>query len=431
MSFRFLPLPTRCGAPLTSRGRYYYYRRGGDRLIPASAAESSLGSPSPSSPFQDDSSSSSSTDKAIWSSAPPSSASIYATTATSDNNNNENDDDDDVLIEVRDVWKSFGDKPILRGASFKIRRGEAVGIIGSSGTGKSTTLRIMAGLLVPDRGEVLIKGRPRSGLLSDDPESANLLHVGMVFQSAALFDSLTVGHNVGFLLYEHSTLPEAEIQTRVTRSLARVGLTGVEDLYPSALSGGMKKRVALARAIVAEGLDDEETVLMYDEPTAGLDPVASTVVEDLMRNLHVKDEDLEGPAGSTYQPPPPPPPATNREGAGHPADGAKNSPSTHSSSTSSSRLNRSTSTSSEDENGKGGGGGGGGGVGQQLNRKGISSYIVVTHQHSTIRRAVDRLIFLHKGKVVWEGPTEQFDTTDEPIVRQFATGALDGPIKYL
>ena len=103
----------------------------------------------------------------------------------------------------RNVFKSFGDKAILRGASFKIRRGEAVGIIGASGTGKSTTLRIAAGLLAPDSGEVLILGRPRSGLLSDSAEDEHL-RVGMVFQNAALFDSLTVGENVGFLLYEHS-----------------------------------------------------------------------------------------------------------------------------------------------------------------------------------------------------------------------------------
>ena len=111
--------------------------------------------------------------------------------------------DGDVLIEFRDVHKAFGDKAILRGATFKIRRGEAVGIIGASGTGKSTTLRIAAGLLAPDSGEVLILGRPRKGLLSDTAEDEHL-RVGMVFQNAALFDSLTVGENVGFLLYEHS-----------------------------------------------------------------------------------------------------------------------------------------------------------------------------------------------------------------------------------
>lgn len=291
--------------------------------------------------------------------------------------------DGDVLVEFRDVHKSFGDKRILNGASFKIRRGEAVGIIGASGTGKSTTLRLITGLLAPDRGEILINGRARVGLLSDQGDAGEGLRLGMVFQNAALFDSLTVGENVGFMLYEHSALPEREIRRRVAASLAKVGLKGVENLYPSELSGGMKKRVALARAVVSDatggsggngggggggGANDVEQLLMYDEPTAGLDPVASTVVEDLIRSL--QKDDSGGGAG-----------------------------------------------------GDGGGGSAGGG--------GISSYIVVTHQHSTIRRACDRIIFLHQGRVVWQGTTEEFDTTDEPIVRQFAEGSLEGPISYV
>jgi len=273
-----------------------------------------------------------------------------------------------VLIEFRDVHKSFGSKRILQGASFKIRRGESVGIIGASGTGKSTTLRLAAGLLAPDKGEILICGKTRVGLISDQSEEEPL-KVGMVFQNAALFDSLTVGENVGFLLYEHSDLPKAEIQRRVAESLGQVGLTGVESLYPSELSGGMKKRVALARAVVTDKRNTAEQVLMYDEPTAGLDPVASTVVEDLIRSLQQKRE-----------------------------------------ANSSSNGGDSSSSSSQG---------------------GISSYIVVTHQHSTIRRAVDRIIFLHQGKVVWEGTTEEFDSTDEPIVRQFAEGSLEGPIAYV
>lgn len=265
--------------------------------------------------------------------------------------------EDDVLLEFVDVWKSFGDKRILQGASFKIRRGEAVGIIGASGTGKSTTLRLAAGLLAPDKGEIIVCGKPRVGLLSDQTDDEPL-RIGMVFQNAALFDSLTVGENVGFLLYEHSDLPVDVIKWRVAGSLGKVGLKGVENLYPSELSGGMKKRVALARAVVSDNKDDDsEQVIMYDEPTAGLDPVASTVVEDLIRSLQKTEDDAS--------------------------------------------------------------------IG------GISSYIVVTHQHSTIRRAVDRIIFLHNGQVVWQGTTEEFDSTDEPIVRQFAEGSLEGPISYV
>lgn len=288
------------------------------------------------------------------------------------------DSDDDVLIEFRDVYKSFGSKHILKGASFKIRRGEAVGIIGPSGTGKSTTLRLAAGLLEPDAGEVLIKGEPRRGLLSDD-DTSNKLKIGLVFQSGALFDSLTVMENVGFMLYEHTQLSPEKIEAAVAESLAKVGLSGVEKLYPSELSGGMKKRVALARAIVTDAVPmandngnssepdaQVEQLIMYDEPTAGLDPVASTVIEDLIRSMHDpnKIHDIK---------------ESSQRKAG----------------------------------------------------RGISSYVVVTHQHSTIRRAIDRIIFLHDGRVVWEGSVGDFDSTDSPIVRQFASGSLQGPIVYV
>ncbi|KAG5231828.1 protein TRIGALACTOSYLDIACYLGLYCEROL [Salix suchowensis] len=268
------------------------------------------------------------------------------------------EEDSDILIECRNVYKSFGEKHILRGVSFKIRHGEAVGIIGPSGTGKSTILKIIAGLLAPDRGEVYIRGKKRDGLISDEEMSG--LRIGLVFQSAALFDSLTVRENVGFLLYENSSMPEEQIKDLVAETLAAVGLKGVEDRLPSELSGGMKKRVALARSIIFDTTKEtiEPEVLLYDEPTAGLDPIASTVVEDLIRYVHLKDEDALGKPGK------------------------------------------------------------------------IASYVVVTHQHSTIRRAVDRLLFLHEGKVVWQGMTHEFMTSTKPIVQQFASGSLDGPIKY-
>lgn len=267
---------------------------------------------------------------------------------------------DEVLIELKDVHKSFGSKAILKGTSFKIYRGEAVGIIGASGTGKSTVLRIMAGLLAPDKGDVLIMGRPRKGLLTDGNNNERL-QISMVFQSGALFDSLTVAENVGFLLYEHSNLPESRIGKLIAASLGKVGLKDVDGkLYPSQLSGGMKKRVALARAIVGDTSEGMERVIMYDEPTAGLDPVASTVVEDLMRELHTPH-----------------------------------------------RVNGASTPGS-----------------------GVSSYIVVTHQHSTIRRAVDRIIFLHEGSVAWQGTVDEFNNTKSSIVRQFASGSLEGPIQY-
>ncbi|KAL7169304.1 hypothetical protein ACSBR2_034370 [Camellia fascicularis] len=132
-----------------------------------------------------------------------------------------------------------------------IRHGEAVGIIGPSGTGKSTILKIMAGLLTPDKGEVFIRGRRRHGLISDDEISG--LRIGM---SAALFDSLTVRENVGFLLYENSSMSENQIAILVSQTLAAVGLKGVEDRLPSELSSGMKKRVALARSIIFDTTKD-------------------------------------------------------------------------------------------------------------------------------------------------------------------------------
>jgi ABC-type transporter Mla maintaining outer membrane lipid asymmetry ATPase subunit MlaF len=260
----------------------------------------------------------------------------------------------------------------LNGCSFSIYAGESVGIIGSSGTGKSTTLRLAAGLLEPDAGEIIIKGRARQGLLSDD-DTSDKLKIGLVFQSGALFDSLSVKENVGFVLYEHTTLPDEEIDRSIADALAKVGLSGVENLYPSELSGGMKKRVALARAIVQDSSSNGnvEQCIMYDEPTAGLDPVASTVVEDLIRSMHDPrfvrgDENNVGASGIQLQ-----------EGCG------------------------------------------------------VSSYVVVTHQHSTIRRSVDRIIFLNQGTVVWEGTVADFERTDEPIVRQFREGSLDGPIAYV
>lgn len=242
------------------------------------------------------------------------------------------------------------------------------------------------------QGEILIKGEARRGLLSDD-DTSDKLKIGLVFQSGALFDSLTVKENVGFMLYEHTDLPEEEISRAVSSSLTKVGLKGVENLYPSELSGGMKKRVALARAIVTDSTaagKDVEQIIMYDEPTAGLDPVASTVIEDLIRSMHDPKY-----ANSSY--------ITQKSNAnGHRGaevlGGGKLSPSA---------------------------------VKEREDGSGVASYIVVTHQHSTIRRAVDRIIFLHGGKVVWEGKVEEFDTTDEPIVRQFASGSLEGPIVYL
>lgn len=253
------------------------------------------------------------------------------------------------LIELKGVSKTFGTKTVLDHVDLTINRGEALGIIGPSGTGKSTILRIIAGLLEPDTGEIYVAGQQRKGLVGDEHDP---IGIGMVFQQAALFDSLTVDENVGFLLYQHSNLSHDRIRSLVDECLDMVGLPGTGDRYPAELSGGMRKRVSFARAIIAnpDNQEDSPEVLLYDEPTAGLDPIASTVIEDLIRELQSHADDC-------------------------------------------------------------------------------STYIMVTHQDSTIRRTTDRIVFLHQGKVKWQGPVKDIDTTDNPLVRQFFSGSVEGPIK--
>jgi phospholipid/cholesterol/gamma-HCH transport system ATP-binding protein len=190
------------------------------------------------------------------------------------------------LIQLRGISKKFGNNVILDGVDIDIYKGEGLGIIGPSGTGKSTVLRVIAGLLAPDEGSVYIQGQERRGLIED---SNDPIYIGMVFQQAALFDSLTVEENVGFRMLQNSRLSRRQVRKLVEAKLDLVGMHGVADRYPDQLSGGMKKRVSFARAIMSnpERPEDNPEVLLYDEPTAGLDPIASTVIEDLVRNLQV------------------------------------------------------------------------------------------------------------------------------------------------
>jgi phospholipid/cholesterol/gamma-HCH transport system ATP-binding protein len=252
------------------------------------------------------------------------------------------------LIELKGVSKAFGDSIILDKVDLTIHRGEALAIIGPSGTGKSTILRIIAGLLLPDAGEIYIQGQKRSGLIEDAEDP---IGIGMVFQQAALFDSLTVQENVGFRLYQRSKLSPQRIRELVEQNLDMVGLSGISDRYPSELSGGMRKRVSFARAIMSNPDDpkDNPEVLLYDEPTAGLDPIASTVIEDLVRKLQCSDG-------------------------------------------------------------------------------GCGSYVMVTHQQSTIRRTADWVVFLYNGKIQWQGSVSEIDTTDNPLIRQFFSASVRGPI---
>lgn len=255
------------------------------------------------------------------------------------------------LIELRGVCKSFGDKVILDSIDLTIYQGEALVIIGPSGTGKSTVLRVIAGLLPIDSGEIYVKGKRRCGLIEDGDEN---LRVALVFQQAALFDSLSVEENVGFFLYQHSKLPCEKIQELVAEKLDMVGLHGIGSRFPSELSGGMRKRVSFARAIMSnpENPQDNPEIILHDEPTAGLDPIASTVIEDLVRYL-------------------------------------------------------------------------------QTSPGGCDTYVMVTHQQSTIRRTADRIVFLYEGKIQWQGSIEEIDTTDNPLVRQFFSASIDGPIRVI
>ncbi len=244
------------------------------------------------------------------------------------------------LIELKGVSKSFGSNVILDKVDLTIYQGEALAIIGPSGTGKSTILRIIAGLLAPDAGEVYVQGQRRQGLIEDAPDP---IGIGMVFQQAALFDSLTVEENVGFSLYQRSDLPRARIRDLVNHKLEMVGLAGVGSRYPAELSGGMRKRVSFARAITSNPDNPKD---------AGLDPIASTVIEDLIRQLQC-------------------------------AQGI------------------------------------------------CSTYAIVTHQESTIRRTADRIVFLYQGKVQWEGTVDETSSTDNRLIRQFFTGSVEGPIQVV
>lgn len=191
-------------------------------------------------------------------------------------------DGNEIVIKAQDVVKKFGDRTILNGINLDIYRGETFVIMGGSGCGKSTFLRHLIGALKPDSGKVFLLGKDLAAL-NEDQMDAVKKKIGMCFQSAALFDSMTVGDNVSLPLREHTRLEKSVIDTVVKMKLEMVGLRGFEALMPSQLSGGMRKRVGLARAIV---MDPE--IIFYDEPTAGLDPIVSGVIDKLILDLSQK-----------------------------------------------------------------------------------------------------------------------------------------------
>jgi phospholipid/cholesterol/gamma-HCH transport system ATP-binding protein len=251
--------------------------------------------------------------------------------------------EEDVIIEVRDLVMSFGPRIVLNSLSFTIPRGKTTVIIGGSGCGKSTLLKLMVGFLKPDSGEILYDGDNIVPMNEDELDPVRK-RFGILFQNGALFNSMTVGENVSLPMVEHTSLDQKIIRMIVKMKLEMVGLRGFEDLKPSQISGGMKKRVGLARAIA---LDPE--IVYYDEPSAGLDPITAAVIDDLMNDLSHKLD--------------------------------------------------------------------------------ITS-LVVTHHMSSAFKIADKIIMLHKGKIIAQGSSDEFKQSEHPLIKQFVEGLADGPVPF-
>ena len=244
-----------------------------------------------------------------------------------------------IAVRIRNLQKSFG-RPILSGLDLDIYSGETFVVLGQSGTGKSVLLKIMIGLLPADGGEVCVMGD--SVWDADETKRVEIRRrFGMLFQNAALFDSMTILENVGFAFAEAGR-PVEEIRQKVAEKLSMVRLGGIEDKFPAQLSGGMKKRVGLARAIASE-----PPILLYDEPTTGLDPVTSAVINRLIRSVQ--------------------------------------------------------------------------------KRLSVTS-IVVTHDMTSAAHVCDRLGLLHGGRMHFIGTPVEFESSKDPIVRQFTRGEAAGPL---
>ncbi len=188
----------------------------------------------------------------------------------------------ETMIVVKDVYKSFGSNHVLRGLNLQVQSGESMVVIGGSGTGKSVLIKCIIGLLYHDRGEIQVDGQEISHLKEEEWNELRK-KFGMLFQRDALFDSLSVWENVGFALRRHTTLSDDKIKAIAVEKLKLVGLENVENLMPSELSGGMRKRVSLARAIAME-----PAILLYDEPTTGLDPIMANVINELIVSMREK-----------------------------------------------------------------------------------------------------------------------------------------------
>ena len=239
------------------------------------------------------------------------------------------------FIQYVDLHKSFDDKQVLCGVSLAIPRGETVVVLGGSGSGKSVLLRHTIGLHCPDSGRVLVDGVDITGF-NEKQMLETRKKVGMLFQAGALFDSMTVFENVSYALFEHTDWETDRVRQRVAEVLGYVELENVNELMPSDLSGGMRKRVALARAIALA-----PQAILYDEPTTGLDPITAKTINQLIRSLQ--------------------------------------------------------------------------------ERLGITS-IVVTHDIQSAFHVGDRIAFLYKGNILFEGSMDEARSTDEPILKGFLEG---------
>ena len=184
------------------------------------------------------------------------------------------------MIELKNIYKNFGNQKVLEDLNLRIETGESMVIIGRSGCGKSVTLKHIIGLLRPDAGNVIVNGTDITKISSKELNEVRM-DFGMLFQGAALFDSLSVLENVGFRLFEYTDLPIETIKKRVGECLEMVGLSGIERAKPASLSGGMKKRVGLARAISMN-----PKIILFDEPTTGVDPIMGDIINELIRYLH-------------------------------------------------------------------------------------------------------------------------------------------------
>ncbi|MBI5638942.1 MAG: ABC transporter ATP-binding protein [Nitrospirae bacterium] len=248
------------------------------------------------------------------------------------------------MIEIRDLHKSFGSQKVLNGVNMTIMDKEVVTIMGKSGCGKSVLIKHIIGLLRPDSGKVLIDGVDITVLDMKELDTVRE-KLGVLFQGGALFDSMTVFGNVAFQLKEKTKLSRGEVRDRVIQALEDVGLKGIGKKYPDELSGGMKKRVALARALITE-----PAIVLFDEPTTGLDPIITSSIHRLIMTTHEK--------------------------YGYTA-------------------------------------------------------VVISHEVPGIFDITSRVAMLHKGEIVEYAPPDEIRNSSSPVVRQFITGSLEGPIESL